>query len=291
MRDALEKVEIRALFDECQIKLREVEDDLLDLADGKIETSPEFVNRVFRAFHSVNGAAGNLRYAPLKRLSHASEDLLGEVRDGKIELSHEHAEALLSATDRMREMVADGDQRLDLEFGLVLERLNTILNLQRNPPPVKSKPAGECAEQREQPLCARGLKMLIAEDDLTARVVLQCLLSRYGDCHTALNGREAVEAFRSARQAGEGYDLVCMDVRMPEMDGTEAVRQIRLIEESEGILSSAGVKIFMATGIRDIKTVTASFSALCDAYLYKPIDGEKLEDNLRSFGLIGQLRT
>jgi two-component system chemotaxis response regulator CheY len=130
--------------------------------------------------------------------------------------------------------------------------------------------------------------MLVAEDDLTSRVLLQGLLSRYGECHVAVTGKEAVEAFRAARQAGEGYDLICMDIRMPEMDGTEAVHQIRAIEESEHVYSSAAVRIFMTTGVHEIKSITASYQALADAYLFKPIQGEDLIDNLRSFGLVDQ---
>jgi two-component system chemotaxis response regulator CheY len=124
------------------------------------------------------------------------------------------------------------------------------------------------------------------EDELTSRLILQDLLSKYGDCHVAVNGFEAVAAFRSALQSRKGYDLICMDVRMPVMDGTEAVQQIRSIEEHTGILLSNAVKIFMTTSIQDIKTVATSFKALCDTYLIKPVEGARLNEHMRAFGLL-----
>src|ERR1035441_10919767 len=89
------------------------------------------------------------------------------------------------------------------------------------------------------------MKTLVVEDDFTSRLTLHTFLSRYGECHIAVNGREAVDAFRSALDSGRGYDLICMDIMMPEMDGREAVRQIRELEESRGTLSTHGAKIIM----------------------------------------------
>jgi two-component system chemotaxis response regulator CheY len=131
------------------------------------------------------------------------------------------------------------------------------------------------------------LRVLVVEDDFSSRLVLQGLLAKYGECHIAVNGKEAVEAFRTMREAGQAYDLICLDVRMPEMDGQQALEFIRDLEGGESA-QRPGVRIFMTTSIRNIKTVVASFKALCDAYLIKPIDGRELQEHLRSFNLIGR---
>jgi two-component system, chemotaxis family, chemotaxis protein CheY len=77
------------------------------------------------------------------------------------------------------------------------------------------------------------------EDDFATRLLLQTFLSRYGECHIAVNGREALEAFGSALERGEGYDLIFMDIMMPEMDGREALRQVRAAEAAHGISSTS----------------------------------------------------
>jgi two-component system chemotaxis response regulator CheY len=130
------------------------------------------------------------------------------------------------------------------------------------------------------------MKTLIVEDDFTSRLLLQTFLSRYGECHIAVNGKEAVQAFRAALEGGTKYDLICMDIMMPEMDGREAVRQIRNLEESLEIRSSSGAKIIMTTALNDIKQVARCFEELCDAYLMKPINLAELLKHVKSYHLV-----
>jgi two-component system chemotaxis response regulator CheY len=124
------------------------------------------------------------------------------------------------------------------------------------------------------------------EDDFASRLLLQTFLSRYGDCHVAVNGREAVEAFRLALEQGRRYDLICMDIMMPEMDGREAVRRVRAMEEDQGILSNYGAKIIMTTAVDEIREVIHCFQELCDAYLVKPIDLGQLLSQMKAFHLV-----
>lgn len=130
------------------------------------------------------------------------------------------------------------------------------------------------------------MKTLIVEDNFTSRLVLQKMLQGYGECHVAIHGKEAVQAFQEALEGAEPYDLVCLDIMMPEMDGQEALRQIRALEAAQGTTSSQGAKIVMTTALRDSKNLFSAFANLCDGYLVKPIDKVKLLDQLRNLKLI-----
>jgi len=130
------------------------------------------------------------------------------------------------------------------------------------------------------------MRTLVVEDDSTSRLLLQSFLSRYGECHIAVNGKEALTAFRAAQENGQKYDLICMDIMMPEMDGQTAAKEIRALEEAGGTLSAHGAKIIMTTALDDAKNVVQSYKSLCDAYLFKPIDTGKLLAHLRDLYLV-----
>jgi len=130
------------------------------------------------------------------------------------------------------------------------------------------------------------MKTLIVEDDFTSRIVLQTVLARYGECHIAVNGMEALKAFRRAMDTDSPYDLICMDILLPEMNGKDAVKEMRALEQVRGILSSDGVKIVMTTGVEDFMQIMDSFAKLCDAYLVKPVNTGELLQHVKAFGLI-----
>ena len=128
------------------------------------------------------------------------------------------------------------------------------------------------------------MKILIVEDDFSSRLLLQNLLAPYGECHIAVNGTEAVSAFRTALEGGQPYGLVCLDIMMPEKDGHAALKEMRALEEAEDIVSTQGTKIVMTTALGDIKSVSSAYDELCDGYLVKPIDKGKL------IGLLEELK-
>jgi len=111
-------------------------------------------------------------------------------------------------------------------------------------------------------------------------------LRKYGKVHVAVNGEEAAEAVRISLEQDEPYDLICLDIMMPEVDGHEALKRIRGMEESRGILSSHGSKIVMTTALGDLKNVSESYKNLCDGYLTKPIEGKMLMAELKKLQLL-----
>jgi len=130
------------------------------------------------------------------------------------------------------------------------------------------------------------MKTLIVEDEPTNRLLLQEILKEYGPVDIAVNGKEAVDAVLFAMEEGEPYELICMDIMMPEMDGQTALKHIRAMEEARGIVSTQGARIIMTTALGDMKNVSAAYKSLGDGYLVKPIKKEKLLESLREFTLI-----
>jgi two-component system, chemotaxis family, chemotaxis protein CheY len=115
---------------------------------------------------------------------------------------------------------------------------------------------------------------------------MQELLKIYGPVHIAVNGKEALDAVRIALLANEPYDLICLDIMMPEMDGQQALSGIRALEEAQGIFSSDGPKIMMTTVMADLKNVSTGYMNLCDACLTKHVHISVLDKELRTLKLI-----
>ena len=130
------------------------------------------------------------------------------------------------------------------------------------------------------------MKSLIVEDDFTSRLLMQKFLAPYGESHVAVNGNEAIEAFTQAINSDEPYQLICLDIMMPEMDGHATLKEIRAFEENKGIMVGDGVKIIMTTALGDMDNKLTAVKEFCDAYLVKPIDRSKVLELIGSFGLI-----
>lgn len=133
---------------------------------------------------------------------------------------------------------------------------------------------------------ARRLRVLVAEDEVTNRLLLTRMLAEVASCDAVVNGKEAVEAVKSARDAGIPYDLLCLDIQMPEMDGHEALRLIRAQEEEAGLQPGEGVKVIMTSALNDPQNVLSSFSEQCEAYLVKPVGKAELLAQIVKLGLL-----
>lgn len=130
------------------------------------------------------------------------------------------------------------------------------------------------------------MRTLIAEDDPTSRTLLQELLKHHGPLHVVSTGADAVTAVTTALDAGNPFDLICLDIMMPVMDGRTALKGIRTAEESRGVDCGRGAKVLMVTALNDKINVTQSFRDQCDGYLVKPIDRTKLLSCLNELGLL-----
>ncbi len=125
------------------------------------------------------------------------------------------------------------------------------------------------------------MKILIAEDDFIARKVLFNFLTKYGDIDVTENGQEALNLFTRQLKHGEGYDLVCLDIMMPRLNGHEALEAIRRVEAELDNDSGKRAKIIMTTALDDSQNILKSFNNQCDGYIAKPYSWEKLETEVQ----------
>lgn len=130
------------------------------------------------------------------------------------------------------------------------------------------------------------MRILIAEDDFASRKFMLKFLSKFGECDLTVDGMEAVDAYLMALEANDPYDLVCLDIMMPILDGYQALKAIRDLEEERNLPEERRAKIIMTTALNEGANVNKAFDLGCVAYAGKPIDQAKFENVLRKLDLI-----
>lgn len=131
-------------------------------------------------------------------------------------------------------------------------------------------------------------RFLVVDDDPVSLQKLTIILSDIGNCETASTGNEAVGFFVRNFNANIPYDLVALDIGLPDVKGTEVLARIRQFEKS---FAGAGhrTKIIMITSHTDREVVQKALKNGCDGYIVKPFDKNKIFDKLAEFGWIAGL--
>ncbi|KAA3617636.1 MAG: response regulator [Calditrichaeota bacterium] len=130
------------------------------------------------------------------------------------------------------------------------------------------------------------MRALIVEDDFRSRMLLQKYLTPFFEVHIAVDGKEALQAFNLAVEDKQPYDLICLDILLPRLDGQEFLKEIRKLEESMGIFASDSVRVVMTSALKDSKNVLGAFKTGCEAYLVKPFDRTRFLNILEKLKLI-----
>ena len=130
------------------------------------------------------------------------------------------------------------------------------------------------------------MKILIAEDDFTSRVFMEKFLSKYGECDVVIDGIQAIDSYMKSIEEGHIYDLICLDIMMPRLDGIKALKAIRDIEKQNGIEIDKKVKIIMTSALNDNNTVSKAYDIGCEGYIWKPIVIDEFIVIMRNIGLI-----
>lgn len=134
------------------------------------------------------------------------------------------------------------------------------------------------------------LKILIVEDDFTARSMLTHFLSEFGICHIAKDGLEAIQAFTHSYESNppHPYDLICMDVMMPNIDGDVAAKTIREIERSKGVAGPEfeSAIVFISAVTDPVRIIKVCYECGANYYFVKPLDFNQIKRQLKKLNLI-----
>jgi len=130
------------------------------------------------------------------------------------------------------------------------------------------------------------MKILIVEDDIISLKITKTILKEFGNCSEAVDGEEALEKFKKNLELGNPYNLICLDIMLPNKDGQAVLKEIRKIEDDRGIVTLNRAKIVMVTSLGDSENVTTAFREQCEAYIIKPIIKKDLVQILKNIGLI-----
>ena len=131
------------------------------------------------------------------------------------------------------------------------------------------------------------MRALIVDDDFYSRSFLEYILHPYAACDAAVNGEDAIMAFKKALEGGSPYGLVFMDLLMPVIDGPRALNEIREIEKDFGVSDDACCKIIITSVLEDGEdTHNAMYLGGATSFLQKPVDEKSILAELERLGVI-----
>lgn len=123
-------------------------------------------------------------------------------------------------------------------------------------------------------------KVLVADDVQANRELLVELLRDQGECTCAANGLEAWVAYMAARQNNAPFDVILLDIVMPEMDGLTFLAQLREFEDKNGVDENTRIPVIVMSAFQHPQLI--DFDLQKDDFMLKPINGLKLLEIIAS---------
>ncbi len=131
------------------------------------------------------------------------------------------------------------------------------------------------------------MRFLVVDDDFETRRLVQKLLRPFGEVDVATDGEEGVEAFARAHKEGEPYSLVTMDILMPNIDGQQALREIREIEKERNVAPENQARVIMISGLDNSEELhDAFFLGEATSYIVKPINHTVFLQEIAKMGIV-----
>lgn len=126
------------------------------------------------------------------------------------------------------------------------------------------------------------MKCLIVDDEVFCREFVVTLLKDVAHCVQAESGTDALGLFTAALEKSEPFDLIVLDIMMPDMSGHETAKLIRAVEKER---NAGSVKIVMLTALNSPNDAMDSFcNHQSAAYLVKPVSKDGLFNVITKLG-------
>ncbi|MBU2512570.1 response regulator [bacterium] len=128
------------------------------------------------------------------------------------------------------------------------------------------------------------MNILIVDDDLANCQLIKHLLVDFSEPDIVDNGDKAVKAFLEAHRNKKPYDIIFLDIMMPEKDGHQVLQEIREWEEKNLEYGKGEAKIVMVSALDSKDHILSSFKEGCEFYLVKPISMSKVMNVMSEMG-------
>jgi two-component system, sensor histidine kinase len=230
----------------------------IDIADTGIGVSEEKLQTIFLPFSQVDHSA--TRKFGGTGLGLTIVKSMVEIMGGKVEVKSipDHG-STFSFSLSFKKQLDIASNTMGRSTGTFITTFNNLTDMATKP---EISPVLKKNDNLNQ--------LLVVEDDKINQMVIESMLKKLGyQVDVASNGKEALDYFRENR-----YDLVFMDCLMPEMDGFEATRAIREMEQKTGRELETPIIAFTAKAMRGDRE--QCLSAGMNNYLTKPVTFEKL---------------
>ncbi len=128
------------------------------------------------------------------------------------------------------------------------------------------------------------MRILVVDDELVSRKKMAKIVSDFGKVDSVKNGKAALSTVKTALEDWKLYNLITLDVSMPEVSGIEVLSGIRQLEKERGLDDEEKAKILMVTSHSDVETVKACVGK-CDGYVIKPFNKEVMVEKMKKIGM------
>lgn len=128
------------------------------------------------------------------------------------------------------------------------------------------------------------MRILVVDDDMVSRKKMEVILQEFGDCFLAESGQDAILVFREASAKNIPFDLISLDITMPDINGIDVLKQIRQMESDRAVPPERQARVMMVSSHADQNLVLGSVAAGCNNYIVKPFERAKVVEKLRMLG-------